>query len=751
MDARPLKAARFAPNTWLIHAMRFLLKVVFSLIIFVVFAFGALTWLVPTETVRDQITAIVKDQTGRELTVGGETSFSFYPNIGVRLGDVALSNPPGVEGGPLVRMKALELGLKLTPLVTGDVEVQRFVLEGPVFDLRVDATGRKNWEFKKLGGLLDGTTKTAAASPQPRYARAQTAGGVSMLRDVRLGDVRIEDGTVLFTDEITGIQEQLSSINVTVAMERLSEPLSATGDLVWQGEKIDFDGQVNAVNQLTGDKGTPVKVTLKSGLVTGTFDGEARLGEAPVVVGALDMDTPSVRDLAYWLGSDVPAGGFGKATIKGDVRATDQKITFKKAQLTLDGMTGQGEASVLLTGQKPYIQAAMAFDKIDLNPFLNAKPGKARQRTTRVRKTTSTAVKGTQPRPDADDSLTDFIEKLNKEDTGRPPKQVRGWSQTAFNFAGLAAVDADVNLTTKQLLYRQIKVGRSAVTANLKRGVLTADLNDMRLYEGRGTGRLKLNGASRVPQLAVRLNLERVQALPVLKDAMKFDWLSGRADLAVSLAGAGRSESELVRSLQGKGNLSFTDGAIEGINIPKMVRGLKRGQFSGWKRLASEKTDFSSLTGTFTMKKGVATNPDLRLIGPLVRLAAAGTVALPQERVDYNVEPRIVASLEGQGTDDGKSGLLVPLRVHGHWDRPNVTPDLKRLLENPDQAIDTVKKLGDAVKKLKKNKNFGNVLQNFLGQQGNQQQPADGNPTGTTQDQPQGQSPQDALRQLFRQ
>lgn len=731
--------------------MRFLLKVVFSLIIFVVFVFGALTWLVPTETVRDQITAIVKDQTGRELTVGGETSFSFYPNIGVRLGDVALSNPPGVEGGPLVRMKALELGLKLTPLVTGDVEVQRFVLEGPVFDLRVDATGRKNWEFKKLGGLLDGRTKTAATAPAPRYARAQTAGGVSMLRDVRLGDVRIEDGTVIFTDEISGIQEQLSSINVTVAMERLSEPLSATGDLVWQGEKIDFDGQVNAVAELTGDKGTPVKVTLKSGLVAGTFDGEARLGDAPVVVGALDMDTPSVRDLAYWLGSDVPVGGFGKAKIKGDVRATDQKITFKKAQLTLDGMTGEGEASVLLTGQKPYIQAAMAFDRIDLNPFLNAKPGKAKRRTSRVRKTTSTAVKGTQPRPDSDDSLTDFIEKLNKEDTGRPAKQVRGWSQTAFDFGGLAAVDADVNLTTRQLLYRKIKVGRSAVTANLKRGVLTADLNDMRLYEGRGTGRLKLNGVSQVPQLAIRLNLERVQALPILKDAMKFDWLSGRADLAVALAGAGRSESELVRSLQGNGNLSFTDGAIEGINIPKMVRGLKRGQFSGWKRLASEKTDFSSLTGTFTMKKGVATNPDLRLIGPLVRLAAAGTVALPQERVDYNVEPRIVASLEGQGTDDGKSGLLLPFRVHGHWDRPKVTPDLKRLLENPDQAIDTVKKLGDAVKKLKKNKNFGNVLQNFLGQQGNQQQPADGNPTGTTQDQPQAQSPQDALRQLFRQ
>lgn len=743
-----LHRRRAAPNIRLALIMRFLFKIVFSLIIFVVFAFGAITWLVPTETVRDQITALIKQETGRELTVGGETSFSFYPNIGVRLGDVALSNPPGIEGGPVVRMAALELGLKLTPLITGDVEVQRFVLERPVFDLRVDQTGRKNWDFAKQDAVP--ASNRTAALRRPRHIVAQTAGGASLVRDIRLGDVRIEDGIVNFTDELTGTQEQVSAINVAVAMERLSEPLDAKGDLIWQGEKIDFDGRVGSVQTLTGGKSTPVKMTINSGLVAGTFEGNARIGDALLLAGKLDANASSVRDLAYWLGNDLPSGGFGAGKISGNVNATDQKITFSDATLTLDGMTGQGDASVTLTGSKPYIQAAMAFDKIDLNPFLNAKPSATKRRSSRIRKTTTTVIKSKQPSPDQGETLTDFIDKLNTEDKGRAPKQVRGWSQTAFDFRGLAAVDADVNLTAQQLLYQKIKVGKSVVTASLKRGVLTADLNDMRLYEGRGTGRLKLNGLSAAPQLAIQLNLSNVEALPILRDAMKFDWLSGKANLAIALAGAGRSESELVRSLQGKGNLAFADGAIEGINIPKMVRGLKKGQFGGWKRLSSEKTDFSSLTGTFTMQNGVATNRDLKMIGPLVRLGGDGIVSLPGESVDYNVEPRIVASLQGQGADDGKSGLLLPFRVHGPWDRPKVTPDLKRLLENPDQAIETINKIGDAVKKLKKNKNFGNVLQNFLGQQGGQQQPAEGQPAeAQPQDQPQQVSPQDALRQLF--
>jgi AsmA protein len=280
--------------------------------------------------------------------------------------------------------------------------------------------------------------------------------------------------------------------------------------------------------------------------------------------------------------------------------------------------------------------------------------------------------------------------------------------------------------------------------------VLTANLTKLQLYGGSGTGRITLNGARPVPALAGTLDLKGVSALPFLKDAMDFKYISGSANLAFNLGGSGRTEQELVRTLRGNGNIRFSNGAIEGINIPAMIRGFREGRIGDWRSSAREKTDFSSFSGTFTMQNGIATNNDLNLIGPLIRMSGTGTVNVPGESLDYSLTPRLVASLQGQGATQQLDGLIIPVRVHGPWAKPKVKPDLKKILENPEAAAKAVEKIGEAVKGLKGKDGGGGVNELLRGVLGGGQQQQGTAPAQQGQQQPQQQvNPEQLLKQFL--
>jgi AsmA protein len=51
------------------------------------------------------------------------------------------------------------------------------------------------------------------------------------------------------------------------------------------------------------------------------------------------------------------------------------------------------------------------------------------------------------------------------------------------------------------------------------------------------------------------------------------------------------------------------------------------------------------------------------------------------------------------GADSAAGGIEVPVKLAGSWDRPSIAPDLDSVLKNPDQAVDTIKKLGEQFKK----------------------------------------------------
>src|SRR6185437_14636476 len=101
----------------------------------------------------------------------GKVSFSLLPSLAVEADDVALSNPPGAASPNMATFAKLQLQLKLLPLLSHRVEV--------------DKQGRPNWQFSTV------TQPKSPAAPKPAApAPAAAQGGGGMLSGLSLADVR---------------------------------------------------------------------------------------------------------------------------------------------------------------------------------------------------------------------------------------------------------------------------------------------------------------------------------------------------------------------------------------------------------------------------------------------------------------------------------------------------------------------------------------------------------------------------------
>ena len=159
----------------------------------------------------------------------------------------------------------------------------------------------------------------------------------------------------------------------------------------------------------------------------------------------------------------------------------------------------------------------------------------------------------------------------------------------------------------------------------------------------------------------------------MLTDAADFDQLEGKGDLNISVTGAGSSQAAIVRSLGGSGGFVFRDGAIKGFNLAAMLRKVETAFLNSGASVAQQ-TDFSELSGTFKISKGIVSNSDLFMASPLFRVTGKGTADMPKRTVDYRVNPKAVADARGQGGDTAITGIAAPVLIIDPLARRAVRP-----------------------------------------------------------------------------
>ena len=621
-------------------------------------------FLVPKDTIRDQVVAQVKAATGRDLVIGGDLGISVFPTAGVRIDRVAFANVAGAANKDMVTLSQLKVDVELIPLLSGNIAVNSFVLVEPVIRLEIDRQGRANWDFG------DGASPAPAAESSPGgTARRGEAAGGSFVNELRLGDVRIENGTLYFSDARSGQNEQVEKINLSLKLPNLDSRFVGKGGVTWNKEAVDLDITVEKPRALLGTATTDAKIAVKAKPVTLSFAG-AVTGGAPLgAKGTVDLDIPSLRGLAAWTKNplEAPPNTMGPLKIKGVLALAGPKVSFTGADITFDAIQAKGDVSVDTAGRVPALEGRLDVAKLDLNPYLPEKSAAAAAPASGG----GGAGSGSQA-------------------------AAEGWSDDIIDLTALRSANVRFDLTLGELVLRTIKVGKSALGVNLTGGKMVATLKELALYQGQGNGTVTVDASAAVPAIAADMKLQGLQAEPFLRDAADFDHLTGTGTADISVTARGKSQREIVSALNGKGALNFRDGSIKGINLGAMTRNVASA-FLDAQAGRAQQTDFAELGGTFTIANGLLRNSDLALRSPLLRVEGAGTVPLPARTIDYRLEPKLVADLQGQGGSQQSAGIAVPVRVHGPWSNIAYEPDLsgaiQNQLRNPGAAADTLRNL----------------------------------------------------------
>jgi AsmA protein len=158
----------------------------------------------------------------------------------------------------------------------------------------------------------------------------------------------------------------------------------------------------------------------------------------------------------------------------------------------------------------------------------------------------------------------------------------------------------------------------------------------------------------------VNLDVENIQAGPLLKDVLEKDVLEGKTNAQVSLSMSGDNAAMIKKTLNGNGQVVFNDGAIIGIDLAGMIRNVKAAFGLEQKPAQRPRTDFAELNAPFSIKQGLVHTPQTSLKSPLIRVTAAGDANLVNETLDFRVEPKVVSTIKGQGDAEQRSGLMVP-------------------------------------------------------------------------------------------
>jgi AsmA protein len=297
---------------------------------------------------------------------------------------------------------------------------------------------------------------------------------------------------------------------------------------------------------------------------------------------------------------------------------------------------------------------------------------------------------------DAEADRIDLDRYLPQPTAGKPASaQKPPAKEEPFDLSGLRNLRAAGTLKVGSLKASNVKATnvRLDIKANGGRVNVNPLLADF--YQGKLKSAIAINAAPATPTFAVKHDMSGVSFGPLLKDLAESDLLEGKGDVAVDVTSQGNTVSALKKALDGGASLKLANGALKGIDIAGSIRnaktrlGASRGEHDQAAD-ATQKTDFSELTATFKIAKGIARNNDLSLKSPLLRVGGEGEVNIGEDRLNYLVKASIVGTSKGQGGRelDELRGVTVPVRVSGSLEKPSYKLDFgKAATESARQRV----------------------------------------------------------------
>jgi len=574
--------------------------------------------------------------TGRPFSVGDDLSLSLFPWAGVSFSDLRLGNPAGFSEKEFVTVKSFEVRVKLLPLLSKDVQIKRFVLNEPHIVLVKNKKGFENWAQPKSAAKDVAEEKTAPTESAP--------GGLGIpLSALTAENISINNGSAIWIDHTTDTRKEITDIGLILKDVSLNRPVKLIFSAQLDQKPISLEGTVGPVGAGLKEGKIALDLSLKA-LKQLALNLKGNL-ENPAISPGVDLDIElaefSPRMLLSELGQEFPVAttdptAISRLAFKAHIKADAKKLSLTNGNMELDQSKLKFSAAAS-EFTRPNLKFDIALDQINLDRYMPPKSEEPAQAKTSA--------------------------------SAEPSKK-------KTDYAPLRRLILDGSLKIAQFTINNAKIEDAVLQIKAKDGVFNLDPVKLRMYQGNAAGKAVLNVAKDIPRSNINMRLKNIQVGPLLQDVMEKDFLVGATNADINLAMAGDDPEKIKKTLNGKGDLQFNDGAIVGIDLSAMARNV--GAAFGLAKKGEERprTDFTELLVPFTIKNGVANTPQSSIKSPFIRITAVGTADLVKETLDFRVDPQAVATIKGQGDEAKRSGIMVPVLVSGTFSKPKFRPDL---------------------------------------------------------------------------
>ena len=557
---------------------------------------------------KDLLARKVSEKTGRELTIAGnfDLSISFSPSI--TADNVTFENAAWGTRPEMLKLGHVEAKVALFPMLSGDIEIERLILEDMDLLAETNEDGVGNWVFgdKRHEDRDDGEDDSGGDLPV-------------------IDDLRIDNALVHYRDGQTGER------HVVMIAHAEADGGGASGgnfalEGVWNNSPIDASGSIGP-----GDENVAVAFVIEMfGAKTEMSGTVGELDEFEDVALHVRVAGEKLSDLNVIAGSLPAVGPYAlQADLRDGANGTYILENFK-AQIAENDLAGRLELS---SGKRPRLTADLTSALLDLDALLAKANGDAPVPSSDVSDADATGEAGTSP-----------------EDAG----QKRVFSEEPLNFAALDEADARVSLKVSELRYRGLSLRDAKLDLELEQGLLRIEPVQAGLGDGDVVARIELQSRSARPELQLEFGLIDVDLAAVKPLFDLSDIISGPLDLEIVLAGQGRSAHEIAATLGGRVNLEIGAGTIPNAYVDLIAADLLRFIVSGAEGDAAQLNCF---VARFDVKNGVALNTALLFDTALTTTAGKGQIDLGRELADLTVVPR--------PKDPSLLSLAIPVVIDG--------------------------------------------------------------------------------------
>ena len=609
--------------------MGFIKKLIIALLSLIILITGYFVFFFNLNDFKKPIEAQVYQMTGRDLHIIGNIDWSIYPSIGLDINNVTFSNPKNLTPDNFVDIKKLSLQVALMPLLSKDLQVAGINVDGVTI----------NWVNGNKGENSLSSMGKSPSDSQPTTQKSDNAPETASKEPINNNINKLNIDIVTLSNITFNLYE-----NKTLTNSLTLDSLTLKQFILGQNSPFAF--QINTM--ANGNN-----LLLKG-------HGQINLAAKFDQVSLLHTQIESVIT-----GKSLPVSPINTVIhLNADAQLQQKKVDLKLTKLSVNDIQGKGEVTANYGKSIPVINAHFDFGNIDLTPWVP----QAKNKTSK---------------PNTAD-VTNNVGTVKNKDVKTAQKEP--------DLSFLNTINAQIKLNIDTLQYQKIKTQHWVLNATIHNGIASVNPLTANLYDGSIRFSGQLFQRNHKSAYHFEQTVSQVKIKPLLSDSANMKLLSGTANFNVKGGGSTLIASKIISNLKADGQFSVKNGSLYGINIPQQIRVIKA-KFTGEQAPTStdKKTDFTNLTGSFTLENGIFENSNLNLDAPVIDIKGQGNANLVKQSLDYNLAIKI------HEKNNPLKGIDIPLIISGPLDAPRFTIDTDSLFKEKAK-----KELKRAEKKLEK-------------------------------------------------